>query len=474
MTRHLPLAALAAASVAVVLVQPQARVAAVEADQAAIGVTEFQLSPLIDSVTDLALDGRGNLVVVGSTFSPDFPTTPDAADRDCGADGDAFVQVFSRAGELRYSTCLGTDNAIEFLTRVAPAPDGSLWVVAYTGFLQEGRSGTMLWRVTPGVPGDRDAVRIGGPDAQSCCAYVVAAPDGSVWVAGVSSGDLPTVNAWQPTFGGQTDMFVGRYARGRADPLVLTYLGGTGSEFPSDLAVAPDGDVVVTGSSWGGQFPAVRPFQGANGGGWDCVVARLDGSGRWLEYSTYLGGSELEEYCRVDVDRLGNTYAAGRSGSADLPFTSRDTVLEPSSVFLAAIDPSGGLLFSAPVGFGLDASIPPDAYLQVEHAVVRRDRSVLVAGGYFSSGIQTDQSYREGWFVAVADAAGATILRPAGLGCPHGGTAKFDAAAAGPRDVFIAYHDSARWPVRTRAVVRVRVDAFERPLAAPAGGHDRR
>ncbi|MEW6353947.1 MAG: SBBP repeat-containing protein [Pseudomonadota bacterium] len=43
---------------------------------------------------DIALDNAGNAYTIGTTFSPNFPTTPGAYDRRCGQDG----------------TCLGTDR----------------------------------------------------------------------------------------------------------------------------------------------------------------------------------------------------------------------------------------------------------------------------------------------------------------------------------------------------------------------------
>ena len=54
----------------------------------------------------LAVDAAGNAVLVGQTFSPDFPTTAGAFDR-VGVNKDAFVVRLNATGGLIFSTFLG-------------------------------------------------------------------------------------------------------------------------------------------------------------------------------------------------------------------------------------------------------------------------------------------------------------------------------------------------------------------------------
>jgi hypothetical protein len=106
------------------------------------------------------------------------------------------------------------------------------------------------------------------------------------------TASLPTVNAWQPVGAGESDLIVGRYATGRTGPLLLTLLGGRSWDEAGRLAVAADGDVVVTGNTSPPDFPVVRPIPDARGGdARDAALTRLDATGRWIEYSTFLGAS---------------------------------------------------------------------------------------------------------------------------------------------------------------------------------------
>jgi hypothetical protein len=78
-----------------------------------------------ESPRDLALDGSGNLYVVGNSDSPDFPTTPGAYLPTCQQFCNTpFAAKFSSSGALVYSTFLGPSNANALAASVLG--DGSL------------------------------------------------------------------------------------------------------------------------------------------------------------------------------------------------------------------------------------------------------------------------------------------------------------------------------------------------------------
>ena len=77
-----------------------------------------------------------------------------------------------------------------------------------------------------------------------------------------------------------------------------TFLGGIS---PSGIAVDSAGDTYVTGSTYGAP-PLKNAFQATAGGGGDAFVTKLNASGSALVYSTYLGGTGEDSATGIALD----------------------------------------------------------------------------------------------------------------------------------------------------------------------------
>jgi hypothetical protein len=443
MTR-LPLAAVAALLAASVVMQLHARTQlSREGDPFITEPITRALPEQIYQVTAVTTDIAGNVVIAGITYSSDFPTTPDAADRTCGSEGDAFVLAYSPAGELRYASCVGGPTT-EMGTRVAAARDGSIWLAAETSSKVEppggcsdcGTTRTAIWRIVPGIPGWWQQGWLTPPGMYAHPYAAAAAQDGTVWVmAATQSPGIPTIGAWQPVFAGGSDILLARYAEGRPQPLLITYLGGSGWDTGYALATAPDGDAVLTGSTTSADFPLVRPAQPLHGGhdGYDAVVARVDASGRWLEYSTFLGGSAEEAGTVVAVDRNGTAIVLGRATGSDFPPTGPSMPRHWSrDIFIAALDAAGDLKSLALVDTALEQVPADDVGGAPVLAVPRPDGSVLMVGTYFS-----DNLLQGGGFLALMDEHGSAIRPPMLLDRESPSHRWVEGAAAGRRHLYL-------------------------------------
>jgi hypothetical protein len=99
-----------------------------------------------------------------------------------------------------------------------------------------------------------------------------------------------------------------------------TYLGGTGDEAAYGVAVDSHGDAFVGGQTTSTDFPILNPLQRANAGGYDLFVTELNRVGRALVFSTYLGGSGDESTSGIALDRQRrNVYVEGTTASSDFP-----------------------------------------------------------------------------------------------------------------------------------------------------------
>src|SRR5262249_38278603 len=150
-----------------------------------------------------------NAYVTGFTFSTNFPThTPYQASNTSGGE-DAFVSKIAATGSaLTYSTYLGGTSGVD---------QGSAITVDSSG-----------------------------------AAYIT----GSTY-----STNFPTHNPQQATYGGTGDAFVTKFDPTGATLVYSTYLGGSGSDGGSGIAVDSGGDSYVTGGTTSTNFPLTNPLQ---------------------------------------------------------------------------------------------------------------------------------------------------------------------------------------------------------------------
>ena len=172
---------------------------------------------------------------------------------------------------------------------------------------------------------------------------------GSAYVTGYTdSTNFPTTNPLQPVYGGDYDAFVAKLNPTGSALVYSTYLGGSGLDQGNGIAVDSSGNAYVTGYTISTDFPTMNPFQPIYGGNEDAFVAKLNPTGSALVYSTYLGGSGLDQGNGIAVDSSGNAYVTGYTGSTDFPTM---TPLQPANssggdydAFVAKLNPTGSAL----------------------------------------------------------------------------------------------------------------------------------
>ena len=160
---------------------------------------------------------------------------------------------------------------------------------------------------------------LGGSNTESGESIAVD-PEGSAYVTGhTRSADFPIMNPLQAAKGGSQDAFVTQLNPAGSALVYSTYLGGSDIENGNGIAVDPEGNAYVTGSTRSADFPIVNPLQPGIAGSFDAFVTQLNPAGSALVYSTYLGGSDLEEANGIALDPQGNAYVTGYTDSADFP-----------------------------------------------------------------------------------------------------------------------------------------------------------
>ncbi|MGH9768830.1 MAG: SBBP repeat-containing protein [Blastocatellia bacterium] len=142
---------------------------------------------------------------------------------------------------------------------------------------------------------------------------------GQVYVAGFTDSlDFPLAGAAQSSAGGEQDAFVAKLNAGGTQLIYATYLGGSGRDNAVSIAADSSGNAYVTGFTASPKFPALNAMQPVRKGPYNSFVTKLNAAGA-VVYSTYLGGSRADFGSSVAVDAAGNVYVAGMTTSADFP-----------------------------------------------------------------------------------------------------------------------------------------------------------
>jgi hypothetical protein len=354
-----------------------------------LGGTADDSEVLYTGGAKIAVDPAGNFYVAGATPSLDFPTTPGPGASSQGR-MDAFVTKFSPAGDVVYSTYLGTgcdDVARDIAVDAAGNAyiTGRAWGGAncYAG-VEAGvlvakldPTGALLW-----------ASKFGGRLADSSVGTGIAVDAaGHAYVTGVANSDtqdFPTTpGSWGTTQCANVYSFAGDafVAKLSADGNTLLYskiLCGQGDDSPRAIAVDAAGVAYITGSTGSSDFPTVNPIQATRRNGSVAVtgfVAAIAADASHVVYSTYLGGSDNDFPGDIAVDDDGSVYVTGETASDDFPTTpgvvqahpgTRHCLSTCSDAFVTKIAPNGtaivwstylaGNLDDAGMGIAVDAA----------------------------------------------------------------------------------------------------------------------
>ncbi len=269
-----------------------------------------------DSGQGIAVDGAGDAFVTGSTQSYNFPTAPAVPFQRGNANCTTVNQI---------ETC----TADAFVTEVNPTATELIYSTYLGGTSADGGQAIAL-------------------DAQ-----------GNAYVAGYTySANFPTQSAYQGASGGGEDCFVTALDPTGTSLVFSTYLGGSGQDAAFGLALDASDNIYLTGATTSINFPTgPNPFQLLYGGSGDAFLTKLSAHAVALVYSTFIGGSNLDQGNAVAVDSSGNAVVAGFTNSTDFPLqdASQDILgifgaencsnsnMVCSDAFIARFNPSGQL-----------------------------------------------------------------------------------------------------------------------------------
>ena len=295
-----------------------------------------------DSGSGIALDSIGNVYITGVTSSTDFPIAPTSHHVFGDTTGSFVVKLNSTGTALLYSVIIGASSSSAMALDAA----GNVFIsgtAAAIGFPTvnafQPASGTdciafnctnaFVSKIDPSGSTLIYSTYLGGNKHDEANAIAID-PSGNAYVTGrTTSTNFPTHNPLQPENHGGVDenlgfdAFVTKFNASGSALMYSTYLGGDYDDAGSGIAVDSLGNAYVTGWTESRDFPLMRPFQaafgGGPGGGRDAFLAKLNPDGSAFVYSSYLGGGSIDDGVGLALDSSGNAYVTGVTLSMDFP-----------------------------------------------------------------------------------------------------------------------------------------------------------
>jgi len=353
---------------------------------------------------DMVLDGAGNIYLTGKTDDQDFPTTSGAFQTDRAGDHDVFVSKIDPTGSrLLYSTFIGGD---EYDVGRGIAVDGS--GCAYvTGYTKSQDFPSTNGSFDPTFDGSYDVFVLKLSADGSSLVYSSFLGQGRVtyWETGEAiqvdamgcayvTGHTPdrlfptTPGAYNGTFNKSNDAFLTKFSPDGSTLEYSTRLGTLRSDYGTDLQLAGDGTVYLTGYTSGdnGIYNPATPgaYDESHNGEDDVFVLRFNITSSTLEYFTYIGGSGYDRANGLDIDSRGRVYITGSTTSEDFPSSEgsggrASLDLQAYEVFVLRMEPDGSDLGYATVIGGsaydtaLDVECDEEGYAYVSGFTQSRD-----------------------------------------------------------------------------------------------------
>lgn len=256
-----------------------------------------------DYIYDMEINAAGEAYMTGFTLSANFPTTPGAYSRVLSSNGDIFVAKMAANGaSLEYSTLIGGSQF-----EIGQAIEVNALGEAYVA----GNTASTNFPVTAGV-------------IQSSLQTAPSSP--------------------------QEDGFLLRLDATGSNLIYATYFGGSASDVIYDLDLNAAGEVFMTGITYSADLPVTvgvyqphisdtPPSLG------DAFIARISTDATYIQYSTYLGGEDIDFGKSIEVNAYDEAHILGSTRSNDFPLAGEISGYAAMyDVFLTVLDADGTTL----------------------------------------------------------------------------------------------------------------------------------
>ena len=234
-----------------------------------------------------------------------------------------------------------------------------------------------------------------------------------------------------------------------------TYLGGAQDDQATAVATDSSGNIYLTGYTLSANFPVTTGVvQGKLTGNTNVFVSEIKPDGSALVYSTYLGGSGIDQGMSIAVDSSGDAIITGSTNSTNFPVTAGAfQTIAPAgfNAFVAKLNPTGtGLIYSTYLGgsgadnaAGVTLDNLGDAYITGSTSSSDFPVTAGVVQNHLAGAVNA--------FVSELNPAGSALVYSTYLGGSAADHATAIAVDSAGNAYICGYTDSANFPVTNSA-----------------------
>jgi len=196
----------------------------------------------LDYIRSYSFDLDGKIILVGGTYSENFPTTKNAYKKSMVGETEGFLTIINQnLSKIEYSTFIGGDSTDQV---------NSIYVEDANNIILAGET------KSPNFPITSDAL-------------------------------------YNKYIGGNADGFIMKFNLKSNKPLYSSFIGGSKTDWLKYIAKTDNQKYVLVGTSSSKDFPVTQDaLYKSIDGGMDLVLFVLDNTMKNIEYSTYGGGSK--------------------------------------------------------------------------------------------------------------------------------------------------------------------------------------
>ncbi len=225
----------------------------------------------------LVIDNANNLLVLGNTYSSNFPTTLQAYDTTHNGRHDIIVAKFNANGQLLASTYLG-----------GKANDGINFNGITNYFFADSYRGDIITDL-----------------------------NNNIYLTSFTQSDtFPTTNgAYQNVLKGQQDGVIAKFNPNLSSLDWCTLLGGSGADAFYSIDFTQSNEILLCGGTNSIDFKTdPTSFQPSfSGGTCDGLIAKVSNDGKSLLAATYFGTDQYDQIISLEEDADKNIYIVGQS-----------------------------------------------------------------------------------------------------------------------------------------------------------------